>query len=882
MVFLEVWAKKQTSTDGNDYHSLAYHMLDTAAVTRAILARLVHSRRITGLPPECIAYLAALHDIGKATPAFQGLDDEKRALLEREGLSFRGSSYEHRHDSYTGAIVVSELGERFSSIERRDLVRASLILGGHHGLYPTIDYSRIPLSELGTGEWAQLRAELADEVSSIVGCPVLGSFEALSLADSVELTGLISVADWITSNEHFFPYCDGTVKLDDYWVVAQELADAALDALNWELPSQDRLKRFEDLFGFEPRPLQEAVAVLGAELHGQSLVIIEAPTGEGKTEAALYLANRLSVGGQRGCYLALPTQATSNQMFRRVADYLNSAFQGELPNLVLLHGHASLSSELKVIEVNGEFAVSSIDGEHDIEEQVRISEWFTHTKRGLLAMFGVGTVDQILMAALRTRYVTVRLFGLANKVVIIDELHAYDTYMTNLLSRLLDWLGCMGCSVIMLSATLPRAKTLEFTSRFMRPLGQETVPGLAVYPRITAVSRGLSESRTVSAAEACSRRIRLERATTLESEEGVRNLAARLEYLLEEGGCAAVICNTVKRAQAVYEQLKATFPGNASDGLPVLDLLHARYVFRDRECRETRCLQRFEKGAGRPDRSVLVSTQIIEQSLDLDFDLMATELAPVDLVIQRAGRLHRHDRARPPLLSRPTLILCAPSGPDFEYSVYHRHVLLRSWLALRGLDSIDVPEDVEALVESVYDDRDCPSEMPDDVQELWASSGAARLEQLEIEAQEARLRWLPPPTGKDNDSLRSVTRDSRLEDALDLHSSYQAFTRLVSPSVRAVCMVDQPRGAWPTSASINARPSLAKAAKLLAYSITLPGMRTYRAFRDNVDVPKAWNTPLLRGYFPLVLDATEQARIGDRVLRYDDELGMVIGGDDDA
>ena len=877
---MELWAKKKASGEGYEYHPLAFHMLDTAAVAIAILARMTDSHHIANLRFESIAYLAALHDIGKATPAFQGLDDDRKALLERKGLTFQGSSYDHRHDLLTGAIVTRELDEKFRLLDRKDRVRVSLVLGGHHGLYPIADYSRISTNELGGEDWARLRGELSGEVASIVGCASPISFESMSLAESVELTGLISVADWIASNEHFFPYCEGSMALVEYWETSCRLAGSALDSLNWVLPVQDHPKRFEDLFGFSPRPLQETLVSLGGDLNGQSLVIIEAPTGEGKTEAALYLANMLSDRGQRGCYLALPTQATSNQMFGRVADYLRAAFTDDMPNLVLLHGHASLSSELKVIRDEEQFTISSVGGDDDIEEQVRIAEWFTHTKRGLLTMFGVGTVDQILMAALRTKYVTVRLFGLANKVVIIDELHAYDTYMSSLLLRLVEWLASSGCSVVMLSATLPKSRSLEFASRFQRQLGQDIPLEPAPYPRITAVGRSLSVSRTVATSETCSRTIRLERSPTLDSEEGAKALADRLAHLLEGGGCAAVICNSVKRAQTVYTLLKDIFPGDTSDGLPVLDLLHARYIFRDRDLREKRCLGRFGKGPGRPQKAILISTQIIEQSLDLDFDLMATELAPVDLELQRAGRLHRHKRDRPRLLMEPTLIICEPKIPSFEYSVYDKHVLLRSWLALQRRGSIDVPEDVEALVESVYDERDCPAELPKAVQDLWASSAAARLERLEHDTQEARSRWLPPPTGTDNDSLRSVTRDARLEDAPDFHASYQAFTRLISPSVSAICLAEQPRDEWPTVEDIERAPTRALTASFLEYSITLPGIRTYLAFRDNVVRPEKWKTALLRTCFPLVLDPDGRVKIGELSLKYDEELGMLIGGND--
>jgi CRISPR-associated endonuclease/helicase Cas3 len=321
---LALWAKKSAVGEGTLYHSLAYHMLDTAAVAEAIIRAFGNSYTSACLGPECIAYLAALHDIGKATPAFQGLDEPRRILLEGEGLSFQGASYKHRHDVLTGAIIAGELGEQLGLPERKQRVRTSLVLGGHHGLYPVIDYSQLSSSEIGTGDWAKARAELVEDVAGAIGGSwSLSAFGGLDLPTSVELTGMVSIADWIASNERFFPYHDNNTPLDEYWGVARRLADSALASLNWELPADSGLKSFPDLFGFDPRPLQEAVVSLGEALGDQALVIIEAPTGEGKTEAALYLASVLAERGQRGCYLALPTQPTSNQMFGRVAEYLS-------------------------------------------------------------------------------------------------------------------------------------------------------------------------------------------------------------------------------------------------------------------------------------------------------------------------------------------------------------------------------------------------------------------------------------------------------------------------------------------------------------------------------------------------------------------------------
>ncbi len=274
---------------------------------------------------------------------------------------------------------------------------------------------------------------------------------------------------------------------------------------------------------------------IAPNLNGPGIVIIEAPMGEGKTEAALCLADHWGEGtGLRGFYFALPTQATSNQMFGRVRDFLETSYRGDQVQLQLLHGHASLSAEFEVMRRNGDRAFSpkyqGVEAGSD-RLGVTAAEWFTYRKRGLLAAFGVGTIDQALLAGLRTRHVFVRLFGLSGKTVIIDEVHAYDTYMTTLLERLLGWLAALGSPVVLLSATLPRSRRAALISAYQKGLGEEVPPDTedAEYPRISwAGGSSKPFSRSVGVSRRSKKVIHLE-----------KNIPA--------GGCVAVICNTVRR-----------------------------------------------------------------------------------------------------------------------------------------------------------------------------------------------------------------------------------------------------------------------------------------------------------------------------------------------
>ncbi len=313
--------------------------------------------------------------------------------------------------------------------------------GGELGVHNPFDVFKevgADLVAMGGTQWANLRHDLANSLAELVDLPRDRRPVEISNGAAMVLAGFVSVADWIGSNTEFFPPAYPP-DLAAYALNAQKQAGRALDGLGWRLqPFPPGIRGFADLFpGIQsPNDLQMTVESIAPNLNEPGLVIIEAPTGEGKTEAAMYLADCWAerTGGQ-GCYFALPTQATSNQMFGRVRDFLQDRYPGEPVQLQLLHGYAALSAEFEVLRENGErLFAPQYTGVEPSGNQLGViaAEWFTYRKRGLLAPFGVGTIDQALLAVLQTRHVFVRLFGLSGKTIVIDEVHAYDAYMTTL------------------------------------------------------------------------------------------------------------------------------------------------------------------------------------------------------------------------------------------------------------------------------------------------------------------------------------------------------------------------------------------------------------------------------------------------------------------
>ena len=911
------WGKLASADELPSYHPLLCHMVDVAMVTRemwqyclspsqrgglSIGLGLGHDQDSAGL---WCAFLAGLHDLGKASPAFQ-LQVERVCVevehrLRANGLTappLRTSKYTP-HGVITAATLPSILNATFG-MGSRIASRIGTVIGGHHGVFPTSgEIQGVSSTARGNQGWDRHRRTMVDQLAAVLDLPRDRMPDRIDNATAITLAGFVSVSDWVGSNTDFFPYTAPT-STEAYACCAEKRAGKALDALGFLMrPGPREVRGFTELFPGIPKPndLQHSIESLTGDLTEPGLVIIEAPMGEGKTEAAICLADNWAVSeGQEGHYFALPTQTTSNQMFGRVRDFLHDRYSDSLVQLQLLHGHASLSSEFEALRENHDriFAprYSGVESDSDHLEVVA-SEWFTYRKRGLLSPFGVGTIDQALLAILQAKHMFVRLFGLSHRTVIIDEVHAYDAYMTALLERLLEWLAALGSSVVLLSATLPKARRNALLDAYLRGLGDQPkeIRSDAAYPRISWVSGNFEpRSRSVQVSARGTKEVSLQWTDgSLPAQDGSPfPLGECLSDALAQGGCAAVICNTVRRAQHVYRALKPYFPGTDENGNPTLDLLHAQYVFQDRDEREKRSLARFGKpgaSTSRPRKAVLIATQIIEQSLDLDFDLMVSDMAPADLLLQRVGRLHRHGRPRPHALERPQLLVCQPEMandiPRFDpgtTAVYDSHILLRSWLALRNRTTVRVPSDVESIIGDVYDDDRQPHGLSEQLREVWSETQKELEKTIEGDSEEARVRWIKPPSY--GGQLWRLTEDPREEDAPDFHQAHRALTRLTPPSVSVVLLFGTYENAWMDAAhgeslDMDNIPSMDAMKKLLRRSASISDRRVVFRLLEQLP-PKGWRpTALLRNHRAIFLDEDGCSESMDGYgIRLDPETGL--------
>lgn len=703
-----VWAKSGESFG----HGVLAHLLDVAAVAESILqheptSSLGWAAQALGLESphvaRWVACLIGLHDFGKAIPGFQHKWREGRQADEVLGLAFPARSLSVTdHACATAALLWERLP--YQGVEHLLWIRHVLqAISAHHGYnFSQSEFNRAK-PPFEPPAWDEARREIFAAYWTVLAPQGVPQVEALSLPAVQWLAGLTSVADWVGSNPEWFPLGERQELLVEHYSDAQVRANKALAALGWVhyRPLLSDSTGADQLIGrivqhpdVSARPLQLAADRLLDGVQGPALLLVEAPMGEGKTELSFLAHLRLQAANQhRGLYVALPTQATGNAMFTRALTFLR-AFAGDASvDVQLVHGGAMLNEH--VVELRGIYGAPG--------DSVASSAWFSQRRRPLLSPYGVGTVDQALFAALNVKHHFVRLWGLGNRVVVLDEVHAYDTYTSGLIEALLRWLKAMGSSVVLMSATLPAQRR----DALLRAWGVaiEDIPELP-YPRlILADDRGLQgatcESRLLPP-------IRLQGIA-----EDLDSLADCAMDRLRFGGCGALIVNTVDRAQKLYLKLKEMLGGGT-----FLLLFHARFPADQRSEQEQKVLGSFGQDGTRPDRALLIATQVAEQSLDIDFDFMLTDLAPVDLIMQRVGRLHRHRRKRPDAHVEARLYVAGLSPeqlPDLKTTawefVYEPYILGRTWALLSREIELQLPQDIDRLVQAVYGDIDLPADL---------------------------------------------------------------------------------------------------------------------------------------------------------------------------
>ncbi len=891
---LRLFAGKTDPNNSSWWLPALMHSQDTAGIMRCLVQRWLPEsvRQHIGLDEDTLTktayFLGMMHDIGKWTVAFQAhimvqLPEPKQRLEAYTELSCREENRKHSRHALAGEAILRELGCP------RGLAS---VVGAHHGKpQEGVDVTDQLEDECWEENywpkgrkafWKGCWQELFEYALQESGFSSAAELPTLSIPAEILLTGLLIMADWVASNTRYFPLIPvEEVGEDSLHPARVEQAWKKLGLTPpWEAQeSVAELGEFEKRFGFLPNEVQKAVLEAASYAQEPGIFILEAQMGVGKTEAALGAAEILAGrGSEGGIFFGLPTQATANGIFGRLLDWAKGQPDELEHSIRLAHGMAELNAEY--LRLQQEPVQVDDDAEQD-GSRVMVHQWFQGNKQALLADFVIGTVDQLLMAALKQKHVMLRHLGLAGKVVVVDECHAYDAYMNCYLDRALMWLGKYKVPVILLSATLPAKRRAELVTAYLGGKKQPDAPWKTCrdYPLLTWTDGDQVEQTAIPLREEL-RRVKI---STLTEEKLVDNL----QEALRDGGCAGVIVNTVKKAQAIAARLR--------EELPEFEVVvfHAQFLMPDRAAKEQALMERIGKhsAAEQRDKLIVVGTQVLEQSLDVDFDYMVTELCPMDLLLQRIGRLHRHkDRVRPQAVRQAHCAVLDTGTEEFDegsVAVYGTWLLWRTRKLLPPV--ITLPDDIAPLVQDVY----CwePDILPEDAQstaDREAYETKQKIQKSRGEAfailppQEYQMpwrnvldNWMPDVGAVSENGARAAVRDG--DPSIDVLVMMQDK----EGNVRFLPGADgKPRKVVP----LDCPPQPEEAREIARQKLRLPGYFSRKwnienvideLERQNRKLFAAWQqSPLLHGELVLLLDEQRTARLAGQLLQYDRENGL--------
>lgn len=736
--------KKELDNKGDPYHLLPFHSLDVAAVGKVLLrqnkALSKNIAELLELDEEAFialfVFCLVLHDLGKFASAFQALFQDESGCLFVANPIWHYNSKEHRHDQL-GLYFLHQLRdlEALFPLSLSDAEEGKVFESFSVWMECTLGHHGKPIR---FGDPSELKRYIEKHNTAAAKAFALDAFNLIQPSFPLDkfldsqwrlrlkqvswlLAGIAVLADWIGSDQDYFPYQASPELLENYWQEAQSKAQEAWQAT--ALGGSYPVKPFQSVqaqFGFEPTPLQAWAESVTIEDSPQ-LFILEDITGSGKTEAAQVLLHRLlAMGVADGFYFGLPTMATSNAMYQRVLDHYSTIYQDQnnLPSIVLAHGARDMNEQFQATllsEGGNEKDYTS----NDQTATAQCSQWLGDSrKKALLAPIGVGTIDQALLAVLPRRHQSLRLLGLHRKVLVFDEVHAADEYMFELLDSLLSLHLHLGGSAILLTATLAQQQRQRLVDIWLKATPNAgTRLEQTHFPLATKVSLASDQpliEQPLDSREDVSRSVAV---NFLDQQSVVVETVVRAA---KAGDCVVWVRNSVDDAIAAYTEIREQL-SNPDDAL----LFHSRFTLSDRQSIEHKVLSWFGKHSDAQARhgKVLVATQVFQESLDADADLMVSDICPIDDLIQRAGRLHRHTRnaerkrevgirdARP----TPVLYLHAPAWSDAPNANWLVDVLPntqavyrspgRLWLGmkkLRELGGIHMPEKARDLIEAVY------------------------------------------------------------------------------------------------------------------------------------------------------------------------------------
>lgn len=904
-----LWAKKKITTTGFEWLPLYQHLEDTRQIGGMLWEHWLsdgQKSRITNSmnyydsydSKKIFMFICSVHDIGKATPSFSTANtrfsstDLEDILLEKlEKSGFKGVSElklanpGKSHHALAGQTILQWAGIK------EDIAS---IIGSHHGKTVTDEYVCIEQKSYLTNYfqledknssiykmWEQTQLDILEwalmtnEISSVSELPVIPK------STQIIFSGLLIMADWIASNEDYFPLID---------IFANEVMDSEQriiyaynkwhksdlwisDSFKANLFNSDKDNIYSLRFGFNPKRSQEQFTNVIENCNNPGIFIFEAPMGLGKTEAALIAVEQLAHKKSRsGLFFGLPTQATSNGIFPRINSWLEniSKNNNEKYDIRLAHGKAALNSSFSSIATN-------INIDEEVLGNVVINEWFSGRKKTALDDFVVGTVDQFLLMSLKQKHVSLRHLGFDKKVVVIDEVHAYDVYMSQYLLESIKWLGVYGVPVVLLSATLPYKKRHEIISAYLSGVGESRkeirnqLSDLSIdsYPLITYTDNNKIREFTDFDIQ-------------VDKNVSINKINDSILYkligeLINDSGIVGIIVNTVKKAQDIASDCIKLF------GEEVVFVLHSSFISTKRIEKEEELINMIGKNGDRPIKKIIIGTQVIEQSLDIDFDVLITDLAPMDLLIQRIGRLHRHKIVRPKKHETPKAYVLGTS-PDMIFEegssfVYGDYYLFRTQYYLE--DNIKIPMDISKLVQKVYSDDELL--LSESMKIKYSDMKSNHLQLIEKKAKKARA-FLLRANDRTSDSLIGWLNNSKI-----IESEEKAYAQVRDSKetieVIVVKKIGEGYSFFDSSTDISMRINEYEISKEISKNtIKLPNaLTTQYNIEKTIDELENYNRKYLhqwqnqtwlKGSLGIIFDENNEFELNGFVLRYDSFYGL--------
>ncbi|MEX3610770.1 CRISPR-associated helicase Cas3' [Rothia sp. LK2588] len=927
-----LWAK--TGQEEDEWLCLPQHMMDSAMVGSYLWDHWVgpgvrkHAEDKLELSTEettkFVSWVCGLHDVGKASVPFaaQVSKQQGRAWLcdqiEQQGLPLprnvaENDWYPHSAESRAAWAFYAE--EHFGT-HPRFANHLGDIFGAHHGLPASSEMMKRSTDRRENApDWIRVQDELISNIIEFTKTEeVLKKLMNRKYRPGSDLkmilTGVVIMADWIASNADFFPLV-GAPSGDNNQRFATGISRVSLPG-PWQPRGFDTASAddaYRASFGWPetvaPRPMQRATFDIARKLEAPALICIEAPMGNGKTEAALLASEILAhKTGRSGVFFGAPTMATSDSLFSRTKAWAQLGEAG-VTSMYLGHSKNQLNAEFGSMPRRSRMRVApeGTPNQQDCSDHTDViaHQWLWGRKKGILSNMVVGTVDQILMLALQSKHAMLRHLGLASKVVVIDEVHSYDAFMGSYLAKALQWLGYYGVPVVLLSATLPHSIKSQLVTAYHRGLRGSDRESIEVpetglsYPVITtATAHGVEVSEVEQSAS-------VQTFSVQPVNDDKVTLRSLLEPVAEKGGCVLVLCNTVARAQEAFTVAQDVVGDDAR-------LLHARFTAIERVGKEQDLVEelgpRANRDHGRPACRVVVATQVVEQSLDVDFDCIITDVAPIDLLLQRMGRVHRHARPesdRPAWAREPRVYIrgmqrlgTETTPPEFSRgvdAVYHPAILLPTCSELCLVDEssaikVSLPHDIPKLVQAVYSN---PQVHPG-WQEAYGEARHDLENELETSQRRASTFQFPPPFK--NPPFVKLWQGNK-QDATEEEGVAQV--RDTDPTIEVVLTRATGDGYYsplPWLDSELADQQLARGtepdretARLLATStVRLPYQfsrypslfdQAISELEENTD--RGWEKSLfLKGQLQLNLDHNFSATISGLTVQYSPELGLQL------